>query len=418
MDFNKLMARVMAILTKPGTEWPVIAGETTSTGALYKNYVIWLAAIPPIFGFIKGSLIGYGALGVHIRTGIGAGIGRMVLMYLLTLVLVYVVALIINALAGTFDAQKNQLQALKTAVYAYTAAWIAGVGQIVPWLGVLIAIAGGVYSIYLLYLGLPHTMKCPKEKAGGYTAVTVIIALVLGWIMALILGGVFASGAHLSGASGSSSSSSVSFDPDSRLGKLQAMSERMQKAGKDIEAAQKSGDSKAGNEALGTMMAAMSGSKQPVEALSTDQIKSFLPDEVNGLERTSVSAERNNTMGMQIAQAKAEYRSDDDAKQQRLRLEIVDTGGAKALLGMAGMFGHESEKQTDNGFERSYSKDGQMFEEKWDGKYKRGKYAVVIGGRFKVEANGNADSFEDLKRAVASVDLDGLEKLKDAGVKK
>ncbi|MGB8634361.1 MAG: YIP1 family protein, partial [Rhodanobacteraceae bacterium] len=97
-------------------------------------------------------------------------------------------------------------------------------------------------------------------------------------------------------------------------------------------------------------------------------------------------------------------------------LEVMDSGGAKAILGMAGMFGHESEKQTENGFERSYSKDGQMFEEKWDGKYKRGKYAVVIGGRFKVEANGDADSFEDLKRAVASVDLQRLASLKDSGV--
>lgn len=421
MDFNKLMARVMAILTKPKTEWPVIAGETTNTGALYSKYIIWLAAIPPVFGFIKGSLIGYGALGVHVRVGIGTGLGRMIMMYIMTLVLVYVVALIINALAATFDAQKNQLQALKTAAYAYTAAWVAGVGQIIPWLGWFIAIAGGVYSIYLLYLGLPYTMKCPKEKAGGYTAVTIIITIVLGWIMTLILGGMFATSsmARHGGLTGSSSSTTVTVDPDSRMGKLQAMSERMQDAGKKMEEAQKSGDSAASGEALGTMMAAMSGSKGPVEALSTEQIKSFLPESVNGLKRTSLSAERNNTMGMQIAQANAAYSSDKDAdKRQQLKLEIMDTGGAKAVLGMAGMFGHESEKQTENGFERNYSKNGQIFEEKWDNRSKRGKYSVVIGSRFKVEANGDADSFDDLKRAVASVDLKGLEKLKDAGVKK
>ncbi|MGA7296672.1 MAG: Yip1 family protein [Rhodanobacteraceae bacterium] len=414
MDFSTLMARVMAILSKPKTEWAVIAGESTSTGALYSKYIVWLAAIPPVFGFIKGSLMGY--------AGIGSGIGRMILTYAMVLILVYVVALIVNALAGSFDAQKSQIQALKTVAYAYTAAWIAGAAVIIPGLGVLIALAGSIYSIYLLYLGLPHTMKCPREKAGGYTAVTVIITLLLGMVLGwLIIGSMFASGAHMSsGMFGAAGSDSAHFDKDSRLGKLQAMSERMQEAGKKIEAAQKSGDSKAGNEALGTMMAAMSGSKKPVEALSTDQIKSFLPESVNGLDRTSISAERNMAMGMQIAQARAEYTSkaDDDGSRgrQRLRLEVMDSGGAKAILGMAGMFGHESEKQTENGFERSYSKDGQMFEEKWDGKYKRGKYAVVIGGRFKVEANGDADSFEDLKRAVASVDLQRLASLKDSGV--
>ncbi len=421
MDFSKLVARVMAILTKPKTEWPVIAGETTSVGALYKNYIIWLAAIPPIFQFIKGSLIGYGAFGVHARTGIGAGIGRMILTWLIALAVVYIVALIVNALAKTFDGQKNQVQALKAVAYSYTAAWVAGIGAIIPWLGWLIAIAGGIYGIYLLYLGLPATMHCPKEKSGGYTAVTVIITIVLSWLLGLlIVGSIFASGGHAAGGMfGSSSSDTVTFDKDSRLGKLQAMSERMQEAGKKMEAAKKSGDDKAAGEALGTMMAAMSGSKGPVEALSTDQLKSFLPETVNGLGRSSISAERNKAMGMQIAQATARYSSAAGADpQQNLSLEIVDAGGAKGFLGMAGMFAQESEKQTADGFERRYLKDGQMIEEKWNDKSKRGKFSVVIGERFKVEANGNADSFDDLKRAVASVDLNKLEKLKDSGVSK
>lgn len=419
MDFGKLLARVTAILTQPNSEWPVIAGESSDTGALYSKYIVWLAAIPAVCGFVKGSLIGYGAFGVHIRDGIGAGLGRMVLMYILTLVLVYVVALIINALAGKFGAQKNQLQALKTAAYAYTAAWVAGFGQIIPWLGWLIAIAGGIYSIYLLYLGLPHTMQCPKEKAGGYTAVTVVITVVLSWILMLAVGGMFAAtGANTLGG-GSTSSSTVTYDPDSRMGKLKAMSERMQAASKDMEAAQASGDSEASGRALGAMAAAMSGDKEPVEALSSKQIKAFLPDSVNGLKRSGLSAARNTAAGIQTAQAKAQYQSAKGADNyQHIALKVTDTGGAKGLMGLAGMFSSDTDKQTEKGFERSYSKKGQRFEEKWDNKRKSGSYSVFVANRFKVEASGTVGSFDDLKRAVASVDLKGLEKLKDAGVKK
>ena len=412
MDFNKLIARIKAMLFTPKTEWPVIAAEPTDTASIYKNYIIWLAAIPAVFGFIKGSLIGYGGMGIHWRTPIGAGIGRMLVMYALTLVLVFVVALIINALAGTFNAQKSQIQALKTAAYAYTAAWVASIGGVVPWLGVLIAIAGGVYSIYLLYLGLPHTMKCPPEKAAGYTAVTIIISIILSWILAIIVGGMFAGSATLKGLN-SSTGSSVTIDKDSSLGKLQAMSERMQAAGDKMSKAQKSGDKDAASQALGTMMGAMSGSDKPVEALSPGQLKDFLPEKVNGLARTSVSAERNQTMGMQISEAKAEYADTDDDSNSRRRsmhIKLGDVAGAKALLAMGGMFSSESEKQTADGYERNFRDNGRMIHEKWDNRYKRGEYRIVVADRFTVEASGDADSIDDLKRAVASVNLAGLEK--------
>ena len=40
-----LVARVTNILTKPQQEWGVIAGESTSTAALYTGYIVILSAI-------------------------------------------------------------------------------------------------------------------------------------------------------------------------------------------------------------------------------------------------------------------------------------------------------------------------------------------------------------------------------------
>jgi hypothetical protein len=79
---------------------------------------------------------------------------------------------------------------MKAAAYAYTANAVAAIGSIIPILGMLIGLAGLAYGIYLLYLGLPHTMKCPPERAGGYAAVTLIIAWVVNFIISLILGGI------------------------------------------------------------------------------------------------------------------------------------------------------------------------------------------------------------------------------------
>ena len=248
MDFAKTTERVKAILTNPRAEWPVI-------GSLYTGYIAILAALPAIAGFIKGSLIGYSMLGITARQPIAAGIGTMLLTYLLALAVVYVMALIINALAPSFGGRQDSVQALKTIAYAWTAAWVAGIAVIVPWLGTLIALAGAIYAIYLLYLGLPQTMRCPPEKAGVYTAVSVIIAIVLSWIVGLLvagtigtaaLGGAAMSGAHIIGANGDR----VTLDGNRALGRLAVVGQRAEPVGKELGAARKSGDSTAHQAAM------------------------------------------------------------------------------------------------------------------------------------------------------------------------
>ncbi|MGH8159861.1 MAG: Yip1 family protein [Rhodanobacter sp.] len=421
MDFGKIIGRVKAILTTPRTEWPVAAAEPATVGGLYAGYIVILAALPAIAAFIKSSLIGSGAFGITVRMPIGFGLGAMLLRYVLTLVLAYVVALIINLLAPSFDGQKNTTQALKTVAYAWTAYWVAGIAVIVPWLGRLIAILGGIYSIYLLYLGLPHTMKCPPEKAVGYTAVSVIIAVVLGWIISIIIGSVFAVAAFGGGAmsgmqfsSDSSDGSSVKVDSSSALGALAAMGQRAEQAGKEMDAAQKSGDSHAQQAAMGKMLGAVSGTNGSVEALAPEQIKTFLPDSLGSLKRTSISAQRNSAMGMQVSDASAEY---SNGSNQHITLEVTDTGGAKGFVAMAAAMAPEEDKETDHGYDKTHTVDGNLVHEAWDTQSKSGEYSVVLGQRFTVKATGNADSIDQLKQVVTSIDLGKLESMKDAGVK-
>ena len=419
MDFGKIVERIKAILTTPRTEWPSAAAEPATVQSLYTGYIAIVAALPIIAGFIKGSLIGTSMFGVTVRDSIGGGITRMVLGYVLSLVVVYLVALIINALAPSFGGQKDMVQALKTVAYSWTAYWVAGIAVIVPWLGMLILLAGGIYSIYLLYLGLPYTMKCPPEKAGGYTAVSVIIAIVLSWIVGAIIVGVVGTAAMTGAAMGGmhvtgSNGDSVTIDSNSALGKLAAIGQRAEQAGKEMEAAQKSGDSQAQSAAMGKMMGAVAGANGNVEALAPDQIKAFLPDSLGSLKRSSLSAERNSAMGMQISQASASYAADNG---QHVTLEVSDTGGAKGFMSLAAAMAPEEEKQTDHGYEKTYSADGNLVHEEWDTQSKYGEYSVVVGKRFTVKANGNVDSIDQLKQAVASIDLAKLESLKDVGVK-
>jgi hypothetical protein len=390
MDFAKIIARIRGILTTPRTEWPTIAAEPDSVQGLYTGYILIVAALPVLARFIKDSLIGVSVLGTPFRLPIGVGIATMLLGYLMSLALTYIIAWVINALAPTFEGQKNFVQALKATAYAWTASWVISIAVILPWLGGIIAIAGAIYAIYLLYLGLPHTMKCPAHRAGAYTAVSIIIGVVLTIAVGILI-------AHLTGVSGIvrdtfgghgmharySSNPDGSIDTQTPLGRLTAATQ-----------------------------AASADGHIKVESLSADQIKSFLPDSLSGFTRHNLSAERNG-MGMQASSATADY---TDNSGHDISLALVDTGNMRSLMAMAGAMAPESDQETDHGYNKTYTKDGRFIHEQWDSASKNGEYTEIVGQRFTVKASGHVDSIDQLKQAIDAVDLSKLEALKDQGV--
>jgi Yip1 domain len=191
MDLNKVIQRARSLLVSPRTEWPVIAAERATVVDLYRDYLMIVAAIPPICQFVKTSILGYAWHGFRVyRLGIGQGLTAAIVEYIVSLIAVYLVAVVIEALAPTFAGQPDRVQALKVAGYSYTASWVAGFAQILPGLYALFALAGAIYSLFLLYLGLPGTMRVLPERAGSYAAVTAIIALAAGWIIAQITGAI------------------------------------------------------------------------------------------------------------------------------------------------------------------------------------------------------------------------------------
>jgi len=174
-----LVDRVKNILLSPKTEWPKIAGETATTQSIYVGYVMILAAIGPIAMALRGGVVG----------GTAA-----ILAYALSLGITFLLALIVDALAPTFGAEKNFMQSLKLVAYSYTAAWIAGIFHLLPFLGGIVGLLAAIYAFYTFYLGVPVMKKCPDDKAIAYTIVIVICGLVLGAViggalMSMVIGG-------------------------------------------------------------------------------------------------------------------------------------------------------------------------------------------------------------------------------------
>ena len=193
-----IVDRAKGILLTPKTEWPIIAAEPATTGSVI-TYAAILALIP-LVASVLGAVLFVGRLGL----GINLVLASAVISYLIGLGILFVMGIIAAALAPSFDGQNSQIQGLKLIVYAATPVYVAGVLQIIPGLNIIASLVGLAYGIYLIYLGARPVVGVPEVKSGGYTAVIVIIWLILQLVVSAIIVtaimGAFFSGAILAGA--------------------------------------------------------------------------------------------------------------------------------------------------------------------------------------------------------------------------
>jgi Yip1 domain len=192
-DFG-LAARIKNILLAPRNEWRIIQAEATSVSRLYGSYVMPMAAFASAMSFIRMTVVGVDVpSGGTIRAPFVNGLFTSLLTFVLSLVGLYLVGLVINMLALAFGGRRDRRQALKTATYALTPAWLGTPLSFLP-MGSLLQFMAGLYGVYLLYIGLPVMMQVEEDGAGGYASSVVACAIGVGLLFGLGLGA--ATGLH------------------------------------------------------------------------------------------------------------------------------------------------------------------------------------------------------------------------------
>ena len=393
-----LISRVKNLILKPKSEWEAIASAPQPIQPLFMGFVLILAAITPLCHAIRGLVFGYGALGVYYHPDIITVLVGAVVQYVLAVAMVYVLGFIIDALAPRFGGTKDRTLALNVAAYSATAAWLAGIFGLFPQTSALSIV--GLYSLYLLYLGLPRLMKAPEEKALGYTAVVVLIAIVLGLVVGVASAGLYRVsgagpfGALATGHVGPPVSGQVTLNgAPVDVGKLAAASASVKAEADALKAG------------------APSGSGGPVAAVSADQLKALLPQSLNGFTLTEASSSSAGSAGMGATHAEAQYAKGDAS----ITLSLTDLASAGGLGAMAQAMNVNSSRETATGYEKVETVNGKMTTEEFDRASSSGKYGVLLGGRLMVEARGTHVSIEDLKAAVSAVGPDRLESLAHKG---
>jgi hypothetical protein len=456
-----LLSRIKNLILSPKTEWPAIAPETTGSAQLYVGYVMPLALLAAVLGFLRMSVLGVSsAFGGSFRMPISSGLTYTVMMFVSALFGVFVVGLIVNALAPTFSGTKDQRQALKVAAYSLTPALLSSVLALSPVLPTLLQLLAGLYGIYVLYLGLPVLMQAPKEKALGYTVSVVICTILVGVVFAALTTVAHIGGSRqgLLGASpaertadqaaardqgaaalGNVLGNALGTDAKGKAGLSAALS-NLAKAGEESQSASSNAatssntapgapnaaaantSAAAGAEnaqnpvsAVGGLLNALgaaSGGPQRVDTVDFKTLETMLPASLPSMKRIHAEGESQSAVGVKTSTAKADYAGDDGAGEH---IEIADISGVSGLVDLAGGLIQNTTSESDSGFEKEVLIGGRTVHEKYDAANKHGDVSIILAKRFAVDVSGHGVSMGSLEQTLGQIDLGRLESMKDAG---
>lgn len=167
-----ILSRAYGLLREPKKEWEQIKAEQTTIPNILIGYVAPLAAIPPVC-----DLIGSALFNRLLTIEPGEALVRAVVTWVVSIGLVYFLGVLVNVLADTFDADRDELNAQKIAAYSLTPSFLSGVFSLWPplWWVSLFALAA---MVYIMQRGLPSLMKAPEDRALSYAASVTVAALV------------------------------------------------------------------------------------------------------------------------------------------------------------------------------------------------------------------------------------------------
>lgn len=375
-----LVDRVKNIILKPQDEWNKIAGEPADVAKIYTGYVLPLAVLSALCAFIGTAFIGF----MGFRVGIVPGLVGAVLQVVLVLACIFVLALIINALAPTFGSQQDQGQAHKLAAYSATAGLLAGVFMILPPLAMLAIV--GIYSWVLLYIGLPRLMKTPEDKRIGYfitiIIVSIVVAIVLNVAMKTVRG--FIPGYAMPGAITYSQNAPASVETNVTL---------------------PDGTSVNVNQMESALAAAAAAGGGGATAVDPTRLQGFLPQTLpGGFTQTSLSSASAGAMGMNASQAEAEYQRGD----ARMTVTVVHMGAMGGIASMAGAMNVQESSQDANGYTRTSTVNGRVISEQVNRASNSVTYGVV-GRGVALTAEGSGITIDDARAAVDSIGIARVE---------
>jgi methylthioribose-1-phosphate isomerase len=146
---------------------------------------------------------------------------------------------------------------------------------------------------------------------------------------------------------------------------------------------------------------------QQMTPLTNEELKSWMPEEVNGMKRISYKAGQAGMMN--ISSIEATYANEDKSK--KFSINIIDGAGqvgAAATMGMRLVMSQDFEEEDENGSRRTVTKNGKKAIEEYRSGNNRSTIQLMEGNRFYLEAKGTNMDIDETWDAIDELDLEKL----------
>jgi len=173
--------RVKSILFKPNSAFDEIKVEAVTENELFTEYLIFVAAVPVIAGFLGSLFDGENFFRALLWS---------VLFFGFSIAGVWATAKVLSFFAPSFKVEQDYIAFLKLSAYAFTPIFLACIFFLIPPIyGFSIL---GIYGFYLFWTGLPRLVNCPQEELFNFRFIGLIVIaitiLVIFILSALISG--------------------------------------------------------------------------------------------------------------------------------------------------------------------------------------------------------------------------------------
>lgn len=141
--------------------------------------------------------------------------------------------------------------------------------------------------------------------------------------------------------------------------------------------------------------------------LTNEELKSWLPEEINGMKRISFKAGQASMMN--ISSIEATYANEDKSK--KFFISIIDGAGetgSMATMGMRMALSQEFEEEDENEYRKTITRKGQKVIEEYNSKNNRTNIKMMGDKRFYLESTGTNMDVSETWKALDNLNFDKL----------